>query len=128
MSSDRTSPLAAARGLGSAGHGVGHWWAQRLTALALIPLGLWFVSALVCLAGADHAAIAGWMAEPISLVGLILFVLAIVYHAVLGVQVVIEDYVHAKSVKLTLVILLQLGGFALAAGMLVALFRIALNT
>src|SRR6185503_10251151 len=91
------SELARARGLGSAKEGVQHWWMQRLTALALIPLGLWLVASLVCNAGADHAAIVRWLGSPVTLGALGLTLLAAFYHAVLGLQVVIEDYIHAKA-------------------------------
>lgn len=115
------SPIARARGLGSAKEGVQHWWMQRLTALALIPLGLWLVASLVCLAGADHAAIAHWLTSPFTLGALALTIITAFYHAVLGLQVVIEDYVHGKVAKFTLIILIQFGAFALATAALIAL-------
>jgi len=115
------SSIARARGLGSAKEGVGHWWVQRLTALALIPLGLWFVASVVHLAGADHAAIKLWLGAPFTLGALVLTIVAAFYHAVLGLQVVIEDYIHQTAVKLTLIILIQFAAFALAATAIVAL-------
>lgn len=119
------SHLGRARGLGSAHDGVHHWWAQRLTALALIPLGLWFVASVVCLAGADYAAITQWLSAPFTIGALSLTILAVFYHAVLGMQIVIEDYIHTKAVKMILLILLQFGGFALAAAAIVSLLMIA---
>jgi len=115
------SPIARARGLGAAKEGVSHWWVQRLTALALIPLGIWLVASLVCLAGADHAAISQWLTAPFTLGALALTIFTAFYHAVLGLQVVIEDYVHTKAVKLTLIILIQFGAFALATAAIIAL-------
>lgn len=125
--SDRTlrSHLGRARGLGSAHEGVHHWWAQRLTALALIPLGLWFVASVVCLAGADYAAISQWLSEPVTLGVLILTIAAVFYHAVLGMQVVVEDYIHGKALKLVLIIGLQFAAFGLAAAAIVSLLVIA---
>ena len=119
------SHLGRARGLGSAHEGVHHWWAQRMTALALIPLSLWFVASIVCLAGADYAAISQWLSSPFTVGALALTILAVFYHAVLGLQVVIEDYIHAKAVKMTLLILLQFGGFAFATAAIVSLLLIA---
>ena len=115
------SNIAKARGLGSAKEGVSHWWAQRLTAIALIPLGIWLVASLVCLAGADHAAVAQWLNVPFTLGALALTVITAFYHAALGLQVVIEDYVHGKAAKLTLIILIQFGAFALATAAIIAL-------
>ena len=117
--------VSRARGLGSAKEGVSHWWTQRLTALALIPLGIWFVASVVCLAGADHATITQWLSAPFTLVALSLTLIAAFYHAVLGLQVVIEDYIHTKAVKVTLIILIQFAAFAFAAAGIVALLMTA---
>ena len=114
--------IARVRGLGSAKEGVQHWWLQRLTALALIPLGIWLVASLVWLAGADHAEIALWLGAPFTLGALSLTLIIAFYHAVLGLQVVIEDYVHAKAAKFTLIILIQFAAIALAVAGIVALF------
>jgi succinate dehydrogenase / fumarate reductase membrane anchor subunit len=119
------SPISRARGLGSAKDGVSHWWLQRLTAIALIPLGIWLVASVVCLAGADHAAITQWLSAPFTLGALSLTLIAAFYHAVLGLQVVIEDYVHTKATKLTLIILVQFAAFAFAAAGIIALLTTA---
>jgi succinate dehydrogenase / fumarate reductase membrane anchor subunit len=115
------SPIARVRGLGAAKEGVGHWWAQRLTALALIPLGIWLVASLVCLAGADHAAISQWLSSPFTLGALALTIFTAFYHAVLGLQVVIEDYIHGHAAKLTLIILIQFAAFGLGTAAIIAL-------
>ena len=119
------SDVARARGLGAAKEGVQHWWGQRLSALALIPLGLWLVIALVCHAGADRASIVQWLGSPFTLGALALTLLAVFYHAALGLQAVIEDYIHAKGAKLALVILIQFAAFAFAAAGIVALLVVA---
>jgi succinate dehydrogenase / fumarate reductase membrane anchor subunit len=119
------SKIARARGLGSAKEGVAHWWGQRLSALALIPLGLWLVISLVCHAGADRAAIVQWLGSPFTLGALALTIIAVFYHAVLGMQVVIEDYIHTKGAKFALVILLQFAAFAFAAAAIVSLLVVA---
>ncbi len=115
------SPISRVRGLGSAKEGVGHWWAQRMTALALIPLGIWFVASIVRLAGADHAAITQWLGAPFTLGALALTLFAAFYHAVLGLQVVIEDYIHSKFAKHALIILIQFAAFGFATTAIIAL-------
>jgi len=103
MSSMR-SPLARARGLGAAKDGTGHWWAQRLSALAMVPLVIWFAVSVVAMAGADYVTVRAWVASPIVGGLLILLVIATFYHAHLGLQVVIEDYVHHEAAKLAALI------------------------
>lgn len=89
-------PVATARGLGSAKDGVSHWWMQRLTAIALGLLTPWFVVFAVSLIGADQMAVRASVAQPLTAVLLLAFVIALFWHARLGLQVVIEDYVHGK--------------------------------
>ena len=126
MSTDRLrSPLGRALGLGSAKEGVEHWWLQRVTAVALVPLVLWFVAALVRHLGADHAAAVAWLRSPLSAVAMILLVLATFVHMALGLQVVIEDYVHHEATKLASLILVRLACWALGAAALFAVLRIA---
>jgi succinate dehydrogenase / fumarate reductase membrane anchor subunit len=98
------SPLGRVRGLGSAREGVGHWWAQRMTSLALVPLALWFVAALVTLTGADHATAREWIGAPVPAALLVLLIVATFYHGALGVQVIIEDYVHHEGAKVAALI------------------------
>jgi succinate dehydrogenase / fumarate reductase membrane anchor subunit len=120
------SDLGRVRGLGSAKEGVQHWWAQRMTALALIPLSLWFVATIVFLADADHATAIWWLGSPLTLGLMSLFLIALVYHAVLGLQVVIEDYIHGHAAKLILLLLVKAAGFALVAAGLVSLLVIVI--
>lgn len=98
------TPLRRVRGLGSAKDGTSHWWAQRLTALALIPLSVWFVASVVALAGADYASMQAWIASPLVAGLLILLLVATFYHGQLGLQVVIEDYVHHEGVKIASIV------------------------
>ncbi|MBI2994980.1 MAG: succinate dehydrogenase, hydrophobic membrane anchor protein [Gammaproteobacteria bacterium] len=101
------SPLARARGLGSAGRGTQDWWQQRVTAIALLPLSLWFIGSLLALDYADPAAVAGWLRSPLSAILMLMFVLVLLHHAQLGVQVVIEDYVEPEWQKVACVILVK---------------------
>jgi succinate dehydrogenase / fumarate reductase membrane anchor subunit len=105
--SDRSlrTPLAKVRGLGSAKGGTHHFWLQRLTAIALIPLTIWFALSIASLASADQATVQAWMQSPLSATLLLSFLLAGFWHMKLGLQVVIEDYVHGESTKITCLIL-----------------------
>jgi len=98
------TPLGRVRGLGSAKHGLDHWWHQRLTALALIPLGLWLIASFVAQIGNDHDAFKAWLGTPGRSVGMCLFLFAAFYHMKLGLQVVIEDYIHTRWINMTLLI------------------------
>ncbi len=101
------SPLARVRGLGSAKKGVHHWWLQRLTALALVPLSLWFIYSLVVITGAEYTTVIAWLSQPLNAVLMLLFVFSLYYHAVLGVQVVIEDYIESEWQKIACLILIN---------------------
>ncbi len=94
------SPLGRVRGLGSAKEGVNHFWAQRMTAVALIPLAVWFVISLFSVLGSNHGAVQAWVSSPVVASLLILLIVATFYHAFLGLQVVIEDYIHGEGLKL----------------------------
>ena len=107
------SPLGKFIGHGSAKDGTGHWWGQKLSAVALAPLTLWFVLALMGQDIADFEAMRGWIAAPLNAIMLILLLIAGLYHSMLGLQVVVEDYVHGALKVITLVAL-QLVHVALA--------------
>jgi succinate dehydrogenase / fumarate reductase membrane anchor subunit len=121
------SPLGRAIGLGSAKEGLDHWWAQRITAVALVPLSLWFISAIVGLVGADLETVQNWMSLPLPAILLILLLIATFYHLSLGLQVVIEDYVHTDFAKLGLVVVLRLLCFGIAVAGIFAVVSIALG-
>jgi succinate dehydrogenase / fumarate reductase membrane anchor subunit len=117
--------LARARGLGSAKEGTGHWWAQRLTAIALVPLTLWFTASVIALAGADLAAVRAWIANPVSAVLLLVLIAATFHHAQLGTQVVIEDYVHTEWLKIAAIVAVKFAAVLLAAIAAFAVLKIA---
>lgn len=119
------SPLSKARGLGSAKSGFSHWWLQRLSALALIPLSIWFMcNVLNILIQADRFAISLWLEQPFNTLLLSLMLVALFLHAKLGVQVVIEDYVHRESRKIAALILNNFFFIALAAISLLSVFKL----
>ncbi len=115
------TPLAHVRGLGSAKEGTHHWWMQRLTAIPLIPLSIWFIASLVCVSSKGYQAAVDWISNPISTVLLIIFLGALYYHAALGMQVVIEDYIESEWQKITALILVKF--LALFTG-LVSIFAV----
>jgi succinate dehydrogenase / fumarate reductase membrane anchor subunit len=119
------SPLSQARGLGSAKDGVHHWWVQRLTAVALIPLSLWFVFSIARFHIADYPTMIAWLHNPYVAVALVLYFGALFYHSALGVQVVIEDYVSTEWLKIGSIVVIKLAHFALAAASIFAVLKIA---
>jgi len=121
----RPSPFDHTQGLGSAREGVGHWWTQRVTAVALVPLTLWFAGALMAHARSDYGAVIHWLREPVTTVLIVQLLIALFYHMALGLQVVIEDYVHDDRLKIPAVIGTQLVSVALAVAGIVAVLRTA---
>ena len=99
------TPLGRARGLGSAKSGTKHWWAQRVTAVALIPLTIWFVVAMITATGNDYNNAQQFIGNPINAVLFILLIVATFHHEQLGLLVVIEDYVHNKPMEIGLLII-----------------------
>lgn len=123
---DMRSPLARAIGLGSAKSGVEHWWAERLSAIALIPLTLWFIASIVAHTGSDYAAFSEWVRRPYVPILMIALLITLFYHAALGLQVIIEDYQHSWA-KLVSIIATQFGCFILAIAGTVATLMVALG-
>jgi succinate dehydrogenase / fumarate reductase membrane anchor subunit len=119
------TPLGQVRGLGSARSGTAHWWAQRLTALALIPLSLWFVVSVAHLIYADYSVAIDWLHTPWVAVLLTLMLAALFYHAYLGVQVVVEDYVHNEWLKVSTLLLFKSATVLLAMAGIFSILRIA---
>lgn len=128
MSRDLRNPLQRARGLGSAKEGVGHWWNQRLTAIALVFLMLWFVVLVLGLLGHDYQAVRASIARPWNAVLMVAFIVAAFWHAVLGLQVVIEDYVHTRWLEVTSMVVIKLLAVAGVISGVFAVLRIALGS
>ena len=121
------TPIAAARGLGSAKEGVDHWWKQRLTALALVPLMLWFGFSVALMGTADYYTVVDWLAHPVNAVLMVLVLAVGFWHGVLGLQVVIEDYVATEWKKFALLIAIQFAAAVLALAGIFSVLRIALG-
>ena len=124
MNSDLRTPLSRARGLGSAKEGVHHFWAQRITAVALIPLVAWFAISLIMMSDADYAVVRAWIGSPAVMVLLTLTIVIGLHHGQLGMQVVIEDYVHSEGLKLALIVLMRFIAVFFGLAAIVAILRI----
>jgi len=122
---DYQTPLAKVRGLGSAKAGTGHFWMQRITAITLIPLSLWMVYFTEQLLTATHGEIVAWLSGPLDTILALAWVIAAFYHAALGLQVVIEDYVHTDWMKISSIWLMKLTFLFFAIAAIVAIFRIS---
>jgi succinate dehydrogenase / fumarate reductase membrane anchor subunit len=120
------SPLGRARGLGSARAGATHWWVQRLTSLALVPLTLWFVCAVVRMIGATRDDVVSWMAGPLPIVLMLALVIATFHHLQAGLQVVIEDYVHQDWLRVGSILLVKAIALLLALACIVSTLRLGL--
>lgn len=119
------SSFGRTQGLGSAREGVGHWWTQRVTAVALVPLTPWLAASLIARARDDYGAFILWLRTPLTTVLMVLLLIALFYHMALGLQVVVEDYVHNDRIKMPTVVVIHLGCFALAVAGIIATLRIA---
>lgn len=118
------SPLGRARGLGSAKEGVTAWWLERVMAVALVPLTLWFTASLIVLSGRDYPAFVTWLRTPLAALLMVLLLIALFSHLTLGLQVVIEDYVHS-SAKIPALLAARFACFALGVAGILATLRIA---
>jgi succinate dehydrogenase / fumarate reductase, membrane anchor subunit len=121
------SPLGRVVGHGAAKDGVGHWSMQRLTALALVPLTVWFLLSLLSLAAFDYPSVRSWLATGWTPVFLVLLVGALAYHSALGVQVVIEDYVHTNAIKVAALVASTFVHLCAVAAGLFAVLKVALG-
>jgi succinate dehydrogenase / fumarate reductase membrane anchor subunit len=122
------SPLNQVIGLGSAKGGTSHWWHQRVTAVAMVPLGLWFAIALLGVDLGSRAALVAWIGEPMTAILLALTVSCLSYHSWLGVSVVLEDYVGGKAAKVVALLLSALGHAFVFAVCLFSILRIAFGS
>ena len=120
------TPLSRVRGLGSAKDGTHHWWSQRITAIALVPLMLWVTASVIYMTGADYAEFVAWMRSPAVSIAWVALIIALFHHAQLGVQVVLEDYVHTEWLKIASIVAVKLAAVVLAVTCVLAILRISL--
>ncbi len=122
----RRSPIGRARGHGSARAGAMAWWHQRLTAVALVPLGFWFAASMVALTGASQPEVVEWLGSRRTAVMMALLIVATFYHFKLGMQVVIEDYVDHQVLKLASLVLVNFACIALAFICIISVLKLAI--
>ena len=121
------SPLGRVLGLGTAKDGTSHWWAQRVSGAGLAILGLWFAWAIATLPGYDHATAVHFIGEPVNVVLLLLLTVTMGYHSYLGVQVVVEDYVHHHGLKVAVLVLSRFAHLVLAVAAVFAILKIGIG-
>lgn len=119
------TPIGRAKGLGSAKEGVEHWWMQRITAIALVPLTFWFVISLIAHLGDDYGAFREWLSGPFTAATLVLTLFAAFYHAALGLQVVIEDYVHHEGLKVASIVVAKFACILFGTASVLSVLKIA---
>ncbi len=119
------SPLGRVLGAGPARQGVHHWWMQRLSSVALVPLAIWFLVSLLALPSLDHAAVVAWMGQGPTALILVLFVLIGAWHSQLGVRVVVEDYVQDSAARTLCLVIFSFAHIGLAAAGVFAVLRVA---
>jgi succinate dehydrogenase / fumarate reductase membrane anchor subunit len=122
----KLSPFVRSQARGSARESAGHWWRERVTAVALIPLTLWFFASIIAHSGSDYSAVIAWLRMPSSTLMMVLLLIALFYHTALGLQIIIEDYVHSAR-KVPALIIMRLGCLALAAAGTFSVLRIVVR-
>jgi len=122
------SPLGRVLGLGSAKDGTGHWWAQRVSAVALIPLTLWFMFSLMALPALDYPTVRAWLSFPLSGFLALLLVAVMTYHSYLGTNEVVEDYVHSAGMKVLSLLLLRFAHVLVGGASIFAIMRVAFGS
>ena len=126
--SDMRTPLNKVRGLGSAKEGADHFWRQRVSALANIPLTLFLVATIIMLAGKDHAIAAAWLGSPLAAIAMLALVISGAIHMRLGMQVIIEDYVHGEGTKILCLMLNSFFTILVGLGCIFAIIKLSLGT
>ena len=124
---DLRTPLSKVKGLGSAKEGTGHFWHMRLTSLLLVPLVLWLGFSLAAMP-VDHATLTEWIAQPLVTVGLVLLIIVVFYHAQLGLQVIIEDYISSHARRTVVLLMSNLACLAFGAVGVVSVLRISFGS
>jgi succinate dehydrogenase / fumarate reductase membrane anchor subunit len=128
MASVSRSIAARVQAQASTRHGAHHWLLERLTSVALVPLTLWFIVSAVGLSGAGYEEVRAWLSGPFNTTAMLLFILTLFWHAQLGVQVIIEDYVHHETTKLVSLMLVNFAAIALGLACAVAVLKVSLGS
>lgn len=121
------SSLSRARGLGSAKTGSQHWWAERMTSLALFPMTIWIIYSIVAGVGADYIAFKDWVSQPGTLTILVIYFGTLFWHVALGLTVVVEDYVHDKTMEVALIIAVKFGCVFFGVFSIVSILKVGIG-
>ena len=127
MSSLQT-PLHKVQGLGPSHSGTGHFWRQRVTAVALVPLGLWFAYAILGLVGTNEVAVLSFLSKPWNALLMAAFCTTLLYHMSLGLQDIVDDYVHSQGMKIFVLLVLRFFWIATTVTCIFAIIRVAAST
>ncbi|HZH29060.1 MAG TPA: succinate dehydrogenase, hydrophobic membrane anchor protein [Azospirillaceae bacterium] len=119
------TPLKRVRGLGAAHHGASAWWTMRMTSLALVPLGIWFIAGVISLVGEPREAVAAWLQNPVSAALMVLTLAVTFHHSASGVREILEDYVHIQGVKIAAIVFTYFACTVLAGISIFAVLRLA---
>ncbi|MBL4802795.1 MAG: succinate dehydrogenase, hydrophobic membrane anchor protein [Emcibacter sp.] len=120
------TPISKVRGLGSAKSGTHHWWMQKIAAVALVPLTIWFVASIVQLTQADYFTVKAWMSSPVSAIAMLMYIVIGIYHLRLGLQAIVEDYIHAEGMKVFLQFSILFGCTIIMVASIFSVLKIAL--
>lgn len=120
------TPISKVRGLGSARSGTHHWWMQKIAAVALVPLTIWFVASLVQLTRADYFMVRAWLSSPVSAILMLTYIMVGMYHLRLGIQEIVEDYIPAKGAKIFFSFAVLFGCTIIAVAAIFSILKIAL--
>ncbi len=120
------TPISKVRGLGSARNGTHHWWMQKIAAVALIPLTVWFVASIVQMTKADYFTVISWLSSPIPAILMLIYIVIAIYHLRLGLQAIVEDYIHSEGMKVGLQFSILFGCTIIAVASIFSVLKIAL--
>ncbi|VAX03151.1 Succinate dehydrogenase hydrophobic membrane anchor protein [hydrothermal vent metagenome] len=120
------TPISKVRGLGSARNGTHHWWMQKIAAVALIPLTIWFVASIVQMTNADYFTVRTWLSSPIPAILMLIYIVIAIYHLRLGLQAIVEDYIHSEGMKVGLQFSILFGCTIIAVASIFSVLKIAL--
>ncbi|MCF6215058.1 MAG: succinate dehydrogenase, hydrophobic membrane anchor protein [Emcibacter sp.] len=120
------TPISKVRGLGSARNGTHHWWMQKIAAVALVPLTVWFVASVVQMTKADYFTVISWLSSPIPAILMLIYIVIAIYHLRLGLQAIVEDYIHSEGMKVGLQFSILFGCTIIAVASIFSVLKIAL--
>jgi len=120
------TPISKVRGLGSAKSGTNHWWMQKIAAVALVPLTIWFVASIVQMTNADYFTVITWLSSPVSAILMLIYIVIALYHLRLGLTEIVEDYIHGEGMKVFFQFAILFGCTIITVASIFSVLKIAL--